>query len=148
MPTQPSVPSALGVPPVGAVFRAASLPAAGTLGVPLVSTEQQETNHEDTVDEGTMIDRPSLPGYLTVAEAVASFARAGSPMGALQLSVRAARTLGVDEGDEGAMSRVTAAASASLYMEGLLTAGLLRTASFGLLHDHRDRRACRPSCWR
>jgi hypothetical protein len=93
------------------------------------------TNFRSTADSSTMTDRPTRPGFLAVADAVASLAIAGPTMGIMGLAFRAANVLGVDQNDDDAMSRIVAAAAAALQMERLLADSLLRTSAFAVIQD-------------
>jgi hypothetical protein len=82
-----------------------------------------------------MTNRPTRPGFLAVADAVASLAIAGPTMGIMGLAFRAANVLGVDQNDDVAMSRIVAAAAAALQMERLLADSLVRTSAFAVIQD-------------
>jgi hypothetical protein len=107
-----------------------------------LSSSARDSNEVGTLTDGVskvdvecMTDRPVLPGYFVVADAVASLAVAGPPMGITRLAFRAADVLGVDHSNEEAMARITAAAAATLRMERLLADGLMRTAAFAVVQD-------------
>jgi hypothetical protein len=106
------------------------------------SSSTRDSNEVGTLTDGVskvdvecMTDRPVLPGYFVVADAVASLAIAGPPMSITRLAFRAADVLGVDHSNGEAMARITAAAAATLRMERLLADGLMRTAAFAVVQD-------------
>jgi hypothetical protein len=106
------------------------------------SSSARDSNEVGTLTDGVskvdvecMTDRPVFPGYLVVADAVASLAIAAPPMGITRLAFRAADVLGVDHSNGEAMARITAAAAATLRMERLLADELMRTAAFAVIQD-------------
>ena len=85
-----------------------------------------------TVDSSSTTVRPA---HAAIADAVASLAIADPSMGVVCLAVRAANVLGVDPSIDDAMSRISTAAEAALWMERLLTDSLLSTSVAAALMD-------------